>query len=336
MKSLDEKIARIRSDSNCTDFILADAKDADMAFGLAATGRNGDRARTLAEYRQQMRDNVSQGLIDIMLMSASSNDLLTLNERIFDGSPVTPAVRANDSTDIWLPTGGLYANQPSRPFRTASINHAMCGKADCGPDERRRGADLGLYSITLNNCPTRDLETLAAYRDFRLEAERKGFRHFLEVFNPNAPMQAIANIGRFVNDSIARALAGVSGGGRPLFLKIAYNGPEAMEALTSYDPSLIVGILGGAAGTTYDAFLQLQEAKKYGARAALYGRMINNSEHQLTFIKHLRWLADGAAHDAADLVRSYHNELATVGVSPRRSLAEDLQATPRESSYDAT
>ena len=34
-KSLDQKLARILADPSCRDFILADAKDADMAFGLS-------------------------------------------------------------------------------------------------------------------------------------------------------------------------------------------------------------------------------------------------------------------------------------------------------------
>ena len=37
-KSLDEKLARIAADPSCNDFILADAKDADMAFGVRAPG----------------------------------------------------------------------------------------------------------------------------------------------------------------------------------------------------------------------------------------------------------------------------------------------------------
>ena len=41
MKSLDQKIANIRANpSGAKDFILADAKDADMATGLAATGKD--------------------------------------------------------------------------------------------------------------------------------------------------------------------------------------------------------------------------------------------------------------------------------------------------------
>ncbi len=52
--------------------------------------------------------------------------------------------------------------------------------------ERSLGADLGLYSITLNNDVELDHETLQCYKEFREEAERKDFRHFLEVFAPNA------------------------------------------------------------------------------------------------------------------------------------------------------
>jgi hypothetical protein len=45
-KSLDQKIARILADPSCKDFILADATDADMAFGIAAPGRNPKPSRT--------------------------------------------------------------------------------------------------------------------------------------------------------------------------------------------------------------------------------------------------------------------------------------------------
>jgi len=340
-KSLDEKLARIRADRACRDFILADAKDADMAFGLAAPGRSPEhhaaeaRFRTLDEYRQIIREIVAQGLVDIMLMSASTNELLTIRERIFDQSHVTPAVRANDASDIWLAGGGLgvYDRQPSRPFRTATIDHMMCGKAECSPEERKLGADLGLYSVTFNNDVELDLRTLEAYKEFRIEAEKKGFRHFLEVFSPNAPGEnAPRDVPRFVNDHIVRTLAGVTSAGRPLFLKIPYYGPEAMEALVRYDSTIVVGILGGSAGTTYDAFHMLWEAKKYGARVALYGRKINNAEDQLTFIKYLRLVADDEI-EPAEAVRAYHNDLGKLGITPYRSLDEDLKLTSTATSY---
>ncbi len=96
--------------------------------------------------------------------------------------------------------------------------------------------------------------------------------------------------------------------GRPLFLKIVYHGPAAMEALARYDRSLVVGILGGSAGTTFDAFHMLWEAKKYGARVALYGRKINNAEHQLSFIHYLRAVADDQL-EPAEAVKAYHGAL---------------------------
>jgi hypothetical protein len=342
-KSLDRKLARILADSSCRDFILADAKDADMAFGLAAPGRSPEHYaseahfRTLAEYRQIMRDIVAQGYVDIMLMSASSSEVLTIEERLFDNSHITPAVRANDTTDIWLASGaGRYGAQPSRPFRSATIDHIMCGKLACDPNERAVGADLGLYSVTFNNDVALDLPSLESYKAFRLEAEAKGFRHFLEVFDPNAtgdnPPKDVA---RFVNDHIVRTLAGVTSRGRPIFLKIPYHGPAAMEALARYDHSVVVGILGGSAGTTFDAFHMLWEAKKYGARVALYGRKINNAEHQLSFVKYLRHVADDEI-GPEEAVKAYHADLAKLGIRPQRELADDLVKTETASSYGAT
>ena len=338
-KSLDTKIARILNDPGCGDFLLADAKDADMAGGMAAPGKSPEhhadegRFRSLDDYREIIRQNVREGLVDIMLMSASTNEVLTLRERIFDSSHVTPAIRANDTTDIWLAQGGQYTQQPARPFRTAEIDHGMCGKLDCSSEERSLGADLGLYSVTYNNDIHLDAAMLEGYKAFRQEAEKKGFRHFLEVFPPNAPQAPIVNLGRFINDNIARTLAGVAGKGRPLFLKVPYQGPAAMEQLVAYDRHLVVGILGGSSGTTFDAFHQLWEAKKYGARVALYGRMINNSEHQSSFIRHLRLLADGEIDEPAEAVRSYHAALAKLKIMPYRSLEDDLVSTLRQSAY---
>ncbi len=339
-KSLDRKLSRILSDPSCKEFIIADAKDADMAFGLSAPGRSPEyygseaRFRTLSEYRQQMREIVAQGLVDIMLMSASSNEVLTLQERLFDNSHITPAIRANDTTDIWLASGsGRYASQASRPFRTATIDHAQCGKAQCEPNERHLGANLGLYSCTFNNDVELDRPTLEAYKAFRLEAEQKGFQHFLEIFDPNAcGDHAPPDVARFINDHIVRLLAGVTSRGRPLFLKIVYHGPAAMEALARYDSSLVVGILGGGAGTTFDAFHMLWEARKYGARVALYGRKINNAEHQLSFVKYLRAIADDQiAPDEA--VKAYHGDLQKLNIRPQRALADDLQRTETASAY---
>ena len=113
-KSLDAKLTRLLADTGCRDFILADAKDADMAFGLAAPGvaaggqpGNGP-FRSIAEFRSHIRELVAEGLVDVMLMSASTSDVLAMEEGLFADSPVTPAVRMNDTTDIWLAAGTTH------------------------------------------------------------------------------------------------------------------------------------------------------------------------------------------------------------------------------------
>jgi hypothetical protein len=339
-KSLDAKLARIHADPHGSkEFILADAKDADMALAIGAPGRSPEahggelRYRTLAEYRDIITQIVEQGLVDIMLMSASTSEVLTIHRRLFDKSPVTPAARVNDTTDIHILRGGKYAAAPSLPFRTATLDHIQCGHLDCGPEERHLGANLGLYSITFGNDPALDRAALEEYKQFRLEAERKGFRHFLEVFDPNRP-EAVEpdKVAAFINDAVVRTLGGVTSRGRPLFLKMVYHGPKAMEELVRYDPHLVVGILGGSAGTTYDAFKLLSEAKKYGARVALFGRKINNAENQLAFIRFLRLIADGEI-TAEEAVRAYHGVLQRLGIPAQRSLEEDLRLQTNVMSY---
>jgi hypothetical protein len=330
-KSLDLKLARIHADPHgCKDFILADAKDADMALSIGAPGRSPEahpgevRYRTLREFRDIIEQIVAQKLVDIMLMAASTSELLTIHKRIFDNSPVTPAARANDTTDIHIVRGSKYPTQPSLPFRTATLDHIQCGHLDCQPEERHVGANLGLYSITFTNDAAHDRQALEEYKNFREEAERKGFRHFLEIFDPNRPeMVEASKVPEFVNDVIVRTLGGVTRKGRPLFLKMVYHGPKAMEELVRYDPHLVVGILGGSAGTTYDAFKLLSEAKKYGARVALFGRKINNAENQLAFVHLLRLIADGEV-GPEEAVRAYHSVLQRLRVKPHRSLEEDM------------
>ena len=120
--------------------------------------------------------------------------------------------------------------------------------------------------------------------------------------------------------------------GRPIFLKIPYLGPEITEQLAAYDSSLVVGILGGGAGTTHDAFGLIADAKQHGARVALFGRKINAAEHQLSFVKMLRAVADEAI-SAAEAVREYHAELAKLKIQPHRLLEDDLARSSTASAY---
>ncbi|MGE9293889.1 MAG: hypothetical protein ACQKBW_09775 [Puniceicoccales bacterium] len=346
LKSLDQKLARIHAGTaTASDFIIADAKDADMAFGITAPGPNRAGAcphgynesdgcyKTLADYREQIRAVIKQRLVDIMLLSASNVEQLAIEEKLFRNSPITPAARANDTTDVWVVRGGKYPSQPSRHFRTATLDHIKYGKLETNYHRPHVGADLGLYSITFTNNIDWDYRALEEFHKFRLEAETKRFRYFLEVFNPNVdPGIEPWQVGSFLNDHIIRCLAGVTRVGRPVFLKIPYNGPGPLEELVSYDPSLVVGILGGSAGTTLDAFQLIHDAQKHGAKVALFGRKINLSEHPLAFIEFLRRITDGEI-GPKEAVRAYHGVLQSSGIYPVRPLEEDLVLTETNLSY---
>lgn len=344
-KSLDAKLARIHADpSGCRDFIIADAKDADMAFGITAPGPNQANwrqgrcesvgcYRTLEEYRDQIRAVIAQGLVDIVLLSASNLEKLAMEEGLFRHSAITPAARANDTSDIWVVRGGKYGRQPSRAFRTASLEHIKYGRLDCNHADPITGADLGLYSITFTNDLEADYFALQQFSDFRHECERKAFRYFLELFDPNVdPGFGSEETASFLNDHIVRTLAGVTSRGRPVFLKIPYHGPRALEELVAYDPQLVVGILGGSAGTTLDAFQLIHDAQKYGARVALFGRKINLSEHPLTFIEMLRRIVEGQI-TPRDAVKAYHGVLQRLNLKPMRSLTDDLSLSRTSKSY---
>jgi hypothetical protein len=336
MKRLDQKLARIRAGRyGRADFIIADAKDSDMGPGLTGSGPkrapdgSSTRYRTREEFLDQIRSIVRQDIVDVMLLSASNLERLA-EEGLFAESAVKPAIRANDATDIWRLRGASYDKSPSRPFRSASLSRVMHGTA--APQAAGQpiiGTDLGLYSMTFNNRIDCDLVTLEAFAAFRAEAAAIGFKYFLEVFNPNVDAGIEpAMIGHYVNDCILRSLAGVTNADRPQFLKIVYNGPAALEELASFDPSLVVGVLGGGAGTTRDCFELLHQAEKYGARVALFGRKINLAEAPLAIVQLMRQVSDGAL-SPAEAVKAYHGELKKQGLRAERSLDDDLAITEK-------
>src|SRR5438874_4518474 len=272
-----------------------------------------------------------------MLMSAYVSEQLTIKEGVFRNSHVTPAARANDATDVWAVRHGCYTREAAQPFRTAAIDQIQCGKIECDRSTNEfPGANLGLYSVTFVNDLEQDRETLLAFKEFREEAERKSFRYFLEVFDPNVETGIPPEkLGEYINDNIIRSLAGVPESGRPLFLKIVYHGPRAMEELAQYDPNVVVGILGGSAGTTYDAFKLIHDAQKYGARVALFGRKINNAEHQLAFIEMLRLITEGRI-SPEEAVRAYHAVLQAKRIKPKLPLEKDLELTDQSQSYGSS
>src|SRR6185437_11882563 len=290
-----------------------------MGPGLHAVGpvRHADgatpRLRTRAEFLAQCADIVKQDIVDILLASPSNIEALT-ESGVFKHSAVKPAIRANDATDIWRHRAARHHETPSQGFRTASLKHV-----------RQAGlTDLGLYSITFNNVTDADLASLQAFAEFRADAEANTFKYFLEVFNPNA-LHGLSDedMPAFVNDSIVRCLAGLTKTERPQFLKIAYNGPRALAEL---DPTLVVGVLGGGAGTTRDCFELIHQAEKYGARIALFGRKINLAESPLDVVRFMRAVADGEI-SPKEAVAAYHDTLTKARIKPARALAADTEIT---------
>lgn len=320
---LEKKLARIRKDpSGAKDFLICDAKDGDMGGGIPmpgmardAKGKPTGRFKSRFDHLAQVEALVEQDILDMVLLSVGNLDHLK-RKGVFEKSRVGTSIRANDTTDIWGARHSRYKQQPSVPHRTASVAHA---KALC---------DLGLYSITFMNDAVIDAAAGAEYRAFRHECEEHGFKHFLEVFNPNVGMDkaSAAEIGEFVNDNIVRVFAAVPDAQRPEFLKIVYNGPKALEELVNYDPTLIVGILGGGAGTTRDTFELLQASQKGGARVVLFGRKINLAEHPLALVALMRRLVEGEV-GPEEAVRAYHGALQKAKIKPVRALEQDLEVT---------
>ena len=316
-----------------SDFIIADAKDADMGSGIAGLGfvRSPDgsskRYRTRQEFLDEIVKIIDQDVVDIMLVSASNLDLLHARGA-FRAGTVKPAIRANDTTDCWgAVRHGIYAKHPSHPFRTASLSRVMHGTDRPALEAPVTGTDLGLYSVTFVNDLAVDVAAQERFSEFRAEASAIGFKYFFEVFNPNVETGlSREQTGEFVNDCILRCLAGVNQQDRPQFLKIPFNGPKAMEELASFDSTLVVGVLGGGAGTTRDTFELLHQAERHGARVALFGRKINLAEEPLALVALMRQVVDGALA-SEEAVKAYHGELQKAAIQPTRSLEEDRVIT---------
>jgi DhnA family fructose-bisphosphate aldolase class Ia len=318
-KSLDTKLAALREDKSKSDFIICYAADPDLAAGILSMVH---LFPSVGAYRDHMAALVEDAKLDILLTSASSMDELGHRRRLFDKSSVTPAVRANDTTDNWHVRHGNYTTSLSRPNSSSTLDEIRYGTATPGANAEKT-VNLGLYSVTFNNDVETDRDTLQRFREFRLAAREQGFRYFIEIFNPSAPVGLDASqVPDFVNDCIARMLAGMPDSSAPEFLKLTYNGPKAMEDLVNYTPA-IVGVLGGSPSTSLDAFSLLHKAKQHGARVALFGRRIQATEDPVSFVRVLREVADDNLQPE-EAVKAYHGALQAVGVKPQRSLDDDM------------
>lgn len=185
-KTLDAKLATLAENPAADCFILADAKDPDMARGVASAGRNADGSlRSI--MTQTRRVNRRPGLVHHADVGehVRNPDHRRAHIRRLGGD----AGGARQRYDRWLPIrGSCYMAHPSQPFATTTIDHIQAGKSPCTALERGRGANLALYSVTFNNDPDRDLLNDGTIQGLpALQAEAKGLRHFLEVFTPNVP-----------------------------------------------------------------------------------------------------------------------------------------------------
>tara|TARA_B110000467_G_scaffold89415_1_gene80773 strand:+ start:695 stop:1696 length:1002 start_codon:yes stop_codon:yes gene_type:complete len=318
-KSLDIKLEKTRQGKyKPSDFIIADAKDGDMGGGITAFGHvpeDPSRSKSYTGHLEDMREMTTSKLIDVMLMSVSGAERL-VNDEVFKNSSVTPAVRLNDTSDIWGPRGSKYKIHPAQNFRSARIDKVI------------PLVDLGLYSITFSNDLKSDLASLNEFHSFLDNISGKNLRYFLEVFNPQIDIGIDKeNLPGYVNDSIVRSLAGLTKEDSPLFLKIPFNGPKAMEELCQYDPgNLIVGVLGGGIGTTRDTFELIRQSEKYGARVALFGRKILFAEVPKLIVTMMRSVVQGEM-STEEAVKMYHSQITEMGISPKLSLEDDLKIT---------
>ena len=317
-KSLDIKLEKTRQGKyKPSDFIIADAKDGDMGGGITAFGHvpeDPSRSKSYTGHLEDMREMTTSKLIDVMLMSVSGAERL-VNDEVFKNSSVTPAVRLNDTSDIWGPRGSKYKIHPAQNFRSARIDKVI------------PLVDLGLYSITFSNDLKSDLASLTMML-FLDNISGSSSLRLLEVFNPQIDIGIDKeNLPGYVNDSIVRSLAGLTKEDSPLFLKIPFNGPKAMEELCQYDPgNLIVGVLGGGIGTTRDTFELIRQSEKYGARVALFGRKILFAEVPKLIVTMMRAVVQGEM-STEEAVKMYHSQITEMGISPKLSLEDDLKIT---------
>ena len=318
-KSLDIKLEKTRQGKyKPSDFIIADAKDGDMGGGITAFGKlqeDPSRSISFTHHLKAMREMTSSKLIDVMLMSVSGAERL-VNDEVFKNSSVTPAVRLNDASDIWGPRGSKYKIHPAQNFRSARIDKVV------------KLVDLGLYSITFSNDLKSDLASLNEFHGFLNDISGKNLRYFLEVFNPQIDIGIDQeNLPGYVNDCIVRSLAGLTKEDSPLFLKIPFNGPKAMEEICQYNPGhLIVGVLGGGIGTTRDTFELIRQSEKYGARVALFGRKILFAEAPKLIVTMMRAVVQGEM-STEEAVKMYHSQLTKMKISPKLTLEKDLKVT---------
>ena len=263
-----------------------------------------------------MRLITRSGLVDIMLMSASSSYALTFRETLFDNSPRHPAVRANDTTDVHLaaadrrrsPVAPVPHCQPRpRPVRAPRM---------WPPSRRHPRRNLGLYSVTFDDdLGPRHRDPRAVPRVSRMKPA-EGFRYFLEVFDPNIPNAVAPDIlPRYINDMISsNACRGCSRAGRSSsrWSTTAPRRWKNCSVMTRTWSSEFSAAGLGRRSTLSNCSRTLRSTR---AKVAVRPQDQQRTENQLAFVQFLRLIVDGVIN-TIEAVKAYHAVLGRIGDPP--------------------
>ncbi len=274
------------------------AADALVAYGMTGIGTEPSpkpHYRTRPEYLAMMREVMADGAIDGLLMTPADAEVLAFDEKLFDDSPVTPVVRMNAETHIWSPRHGKYRQQYSRPFKTVLTAEAgrYCTEAmQCARDCKIK---LGLYSVTLNNDAEADARTTGEFLDFAWECgNTPDFHYFLEVFLPNMqqPGMDSKEQGEYIADNIVRLMSYLRSHQRPAFIKTVYTSADTWRALCDFDPTLVIGALGGTRVNARTSMQLAHDVTEHGGQVILFGRAVFQEDDPRMVARAIRSVLD--------------------------------------------
>ena len=282
------------------------------------------RYRTRAEFLDQIRAIVRAGLLDIMLMSASNTELL-IHEGLFKNSPVTPAIRANDTSDIWRMRGAALHDllrarsaRPRSPGRCTAPRHPVPAAPAPISASTRSPSTTTSTPICLRSKPSPisapTLPRSASAISSGVQPERR--------FPASLPDVLPA----YVNDAIPALPRLRHRADRPQFLKIVYNGPKALEELTSFDPAGDRGVLGGGGRHHPRLPASCFAGRTLRRTRRLVGREISLAETPLAIVATRRAPVAGAGRRRRPC-KAYHGELQKQRIKPQRPLEDDMAIT---------
>lgn len=290
-----DKLANPEILSKSPIFVFAaDAMASTSVQGLGVVQQPTPHYRTRIEFLQLLREFIEDGHIDGLLMTPADAEILALEEKLFNNSPITAIVRMNAETGIWNPRYGVYRQEYSRPFHTVPLESAQYCETLVN-SAMSCHIQLGLYSITLNNNVEADERMLNEYLLFAREVgEMSDFYHVLEVFLPNVrlPGMDLEKRGQYTADSIARTMSYLRIQQRPLFIKTAYTTKEVWRELTQFDPTLVIGALGGARQNARATLNLAHDVTEYGGKVILFGRTVFQEENPRLMAKAIRAVLD--------------------------------------------